>query len=177
MRYSIVTAGAEYWLRPEVLLSATAFRRWTAGMTVADFRNLLAFLEALPAPAPSLERNLDARGLGVDRSAVVGIHLHRSVDVVVSILAVHKAGGAYLPLDPAYPGDRLAYMVEDSGIKALLADGEIAAVAPVPKPLQKPHPPLFQPFASSEQSIRWCAREGVTAIPCAPATRRRSDQS
>jgi probable F420-dependent oxidoreductase len=33
-----------------------------------------------------------------------------------------------------------------------------------PKPLQKPHPPIFQPFASSETSIRWCAREGVTAI-------------
>ena len=34
----------------------------------------------------------------------------------------------------------------------------------VPKPLQKPHPPIFQPFASSENTIRWCAREGVTAI-------------
>ena len=33
-----------------------------------------------------------------------------------------------------------------------------------PKPLQKPHPPIFQPFASSENTIRWCAREGVTAI-------------
>jgi alkanesulfonate monooxygenase SsuD/methylene tetrahydromethanopterin reductase-like flavin-dependent oxidoreductase (luciferase family) len=34
----------------------------------------------------------------------------------------------------------------------------------VPKPVQKPHPPLFQPFASSEKSIRWCAEEGITAI-------------
>ena len=33
-----------------------------------------------------------------------------------------------------------------------------------PKPVQKPHPPLFQPFASSENSIRWCAQEGVTAV-------------
>ena len=39
-----------------------------------------------------------------------------------------------------------------------------AQVGVVPKPLQKPHPPLFQPFASSENTIRWCAREGVTAI-------------
>ena len=38
------------------------------------------------------------------------------------------------------------------------------SVGVVPKPLQKPHPPIFQPFASSENSIRWCAREGVTAI-------------
>ncbi len=43
-------------------------------------------------------------------------------------------------------------------------DGVVRAVSVVPKPLQKPHPPLFQPFASSERSIRWCAEEGVTAI-------------
>jgi alkanesulfonate monooxygenase SsuD/methylene tetrahydromethanopterin reductase-like flavin-dependent oxidoreductase (luciferase family) len=43
-------------------------------------------------------------------------------------------------------------------------DGVVRAVSVVPKPLQKPHPPLFQPFASSERSIRWCAQEGVTAV-------------
>ncbi|HET6471498.1 MAG TPA: LLM class flavin-dependent oxidoreductase [Pseudomonadales bacterium] len=42
--------------------------------------------------------------------------------------------------------------------------GVLTSVGVVPKPLQKPHPPIFQPFASSENSIRWCAREGVTAI-------------
>jgi len=42
--------------------------------------------------------------------------------------------------------------------------GLVRAVGVVPKPVQKPHPPIFQPFASSENSIRWCAREGVTAI-------------
>jgi alkanesulfonate monooxygenase SsuD/methylene tetrahydromethanopterin reductase-like flavin-dependent oxidoreductase (luciferase family) len=45
-----------------------------------------------------------------------------------------------------------------------VTDGVVRAVSVVPKPLQKPHPPLFQPFASSERSIRWCAQEGVTAI-------------
>lgn len=43
-------------------------------------------------------------------------------------------------------------------------NGVIKSVGVVPKPLQKPHPPIFQPFASSENSIRWCAKEGVTAI-------------
>jgi len=43
-------------------------------------------------------------------------------------------------------------------------NGVLTSVGVVPKPLQKPHPPIFQPFASSENSIRWCAREGVTAI-------------
>ncbi|MDP9235899.1 MAG: LLM class flavin-dependent oxidoreductase [Chloroflexota bacterium] len=46
--------------------------------------------------------------------------------------------------------------VDDSGI--------VREIGVVPKPLQKPHPPIFQPFASSENTIRWCAREGVTAI-------------
>ncbi len=43
-------------------------------------------------------------------------------------------------------------------------DGVLRQVGVVPKPVQKPHPPIFQPFASSEASIRWCAREDVTAI-------------
>ncbi len=47
-----------------------------------------------------------------------------------------------------------------AGIEA----GVVKQVGVVPKPLQRPHPPVFQPFASSERSIRWCAEEGVTAI-------------
>ena len=43
-------------------------------------------------------------------------------------------------------------------------NGIVKAVSVVPKPLQKPHPPVFQPFASSERSIRWCATEDVTAV-------------
>src|SRR5215468_12577864 len=45
-----------------------------------------------------------------------------------------------------------------------VTDGVVRAVGVVPKPLQRPHPPIFQPFASSERSIRWCAAEGVTAV-------------
>jgi len=50
----------------------------------------------------------------------------------------------------------------------------VRSVGVVPKPVQKPHPPIFQPFASSERSIRWCAQESVTAIlpPLHPATER-----
>jgi len=43
-------------------------------------------------------------------------------------------------------------------------DGVVRAIGVVPKPLQRPHPPIFQPFASSERSIRWCAEEGITAV-------------
>ncbi len=46
-----------------------------------------------------------------------------------------------------------------------IGEGDIVRqIGVVPKPLQKPHPPLFQPFASSENTIRWCSREHVTAI-------------
>jgi alkanesulfonate monooxygenase SsuD/methylene tetrahydromethanopterin reductase-like flavin-dependent oxidoreductase (luciferase family) len=43
-------------------------------------------------------------------------------------------------------------------------NGIVQSISVVPKPVQKPHPPIFQPFASSERSIRWCAEENVTAI-------------
>jgi alkanesulfonate monooxygenase SsuD/methylene tetrahydromethanopterin reductase-like flavin-dependent oxidoreductase (luciferase family) len=43
-------------------------------------------------------------------------------------------------------------------------DGIVREIGVVPKPLQRPHPPLFQPFASSERSIRWCAEQGITAV-------------
>jgi alkanesulfonate monooxygenase SsuD/methylene tetrahydromethanopterin reductase-like flavin-dependent oxidoreductase (luciferase family) len=54
-------------------------------------------------------------------------------------------------------------------------DGILKQVAVVPKPVQKPHPPVFQPFASSEASIRWCAQEDVTAVlpPLHPKLERR----
>jgi amino acid adenylation domain-containing protein len=61
----------------------------------------------------------------------VGIYLERSLALPVALLAVWKAGGAYLPLDPAYPRDRLSYMLEDSGAPVLLTEeGLLAAVPP-----------------------------------------------
>ncbi len=48
--------------------------------------------------------------------------------------------------------------------KGVDEDGILRQIGVVPKPLQKPHPPIFQPFASSEGTIRWCAREGITAV-------------
>ena len=48
--------------------------------------------------------------------------------------------------------------------KGLAEDGTLTGIGVVPKPLQKPHPPIFQPFATSERSMRWCADEGIVAI-------------
>jgi natural product biosynthesis luciferase-like monooxygenase protein len=66
------------------------------------------------------------RGVGVGRGDRVGIALPRGIDMVVGVLATLDCGAAYVPLDPTYPEDRLEFMVDDAGIKALLAEGETA---------------------------------------------------
>ncbi|WP_406353992.1 amino acid adenylation domain-containing protein [Streptomyces sp. NBC_00658] len=60
------------------------------------------------------------RALGVGPDTVVGVHLERSPELMVALLAVLKAGGAYLPLDPGYPAGRLEFMLTDSGAPVLL---------------------------------------------------------
>jgi natural product biosynthesis luciferase-like monooxygenase protein len=68
---------------------------------------------------------LRARGAGPGQ--VVGVCLDRSVDLIIALLAVLRSGAAYLPLDPAYPQDRLAYMVADSGAQLVIAKTEMAS--------------------------------------------------
>ncbi|HWN44802.1 MAG TPA: non-ribosomal peptide synthetase, partial [Thermoanaerobaculia bacterium] len=59
--------------------------------------------------------------LGVKPGALVGVCLERSAELIVSLLAVVKAGGAYLPLDPAYPAERLRWMLADSGTRVVIS--------------------------------------------------------
>lgn len=73
----------------------------------------------------SLARYLLAQGIG--SCSLVGVCLGRSFDLVVAFLAVLKSGAAYLPLDPAYPPDRLAFMIEDSGTRLVLTSASLAA--------------------------------------------------
>ncbi|WP_245208992.1 amino acid adenylation domain-containing protein, partial [Ralstonia solanacearum] len=60
-------------------------------------------------------------GLGVGPDARVGLCAERSVELVTGLLGILKAGGGYVPLDPSYPSERLAYMLEDSAPVAVLA--------------------------------------------------------
>jgi amino acid adenylation domain-containing protein len=78
----------------------------------------------LDSRAAGLARRL--RALGVERESVVGISLPREPAFVVALLAVLKAGAAYLPLDPAYPQDRLLYMVDDVGAKVVIGGASFA---------------------------------------------------
>ncbi len=68
--------------------------------------------------ANQLAHYLRRRGVGPD--VLVGICVERSVEMVVGLLGILKAGGAYMPLDPAYPKDRLAFMLEDARVPVLL---------------------------------------------------------
>jgi natural product biosynthesis luciferase-like monooxygenase protein len=92
------------------------------------FREQRLSYRALNERANRLARRL--RGMGVGPDALVGIHVHRSIEMMVGLLGVLKAGGAYVPLDPDYPTERLAWMVEDSGIQVLLTETSLAGSLP-----------------------------------------------
>ncbi|GAA0290740.1 hypothetical protein GCM10010302_31620 [Streptomyces polychromogenes] len=92
----------------------------------------------LDARAERLARALRARGAGAEK--IVAVALHRSTEMVVSLLAVLKAGAAYLPVDPSLPADRIAYLLSDAGPVLLLADDAVAATLPVPADLPRLDP-------------------------------------
>src|SRR5713226_9093371 len=70
-------------------------------------------------------------GWGVGAETVVGLCLDRGVDMVVAVLAVWQAGGAYLPLDPEYPPERLAFMLADSQVAVLAGTAAVVGGLPV----------------------------------------------
>ncbi|MBI6946015.1 non-ribosomal peptide synthase/polyketide synthase [Pseudomonas koreensis] len=101
------------------LFEAQVARSPQATAMVAD-EQPLTYAE-LNARANQLARHL--RELGVGPDSRVAICVERGLDMVVGLLAILKAGGGYVPLDPAYPLERLAYMLEDSAPLAVLVQG------------------------------------------------------
>ncbi|WP_203854840.1 non-ribosomal peptide synthetase, partial [Dactylosporangium siamense] len=87
------------------------------------------------------------RAAGVGAESVVGICVERGIDMVVAALAVWRAGGAYLPLDPQHPADRRAYMLADSGAAALISDGPADTDVLVVAPGDATAPPVPEPAA------------------------------
>ena len=90
----------------------------------------------LNSRANQLAHYLRKRGVGPDTP--VGICLHSSPEMMVALLAVLKAGAACLPLDPKYPQERLAYMVEDSQARVLIADARSAQQFPAAEVISLP---------------------------------------
>ncbi|MEU0370274.1 amino acid adenylation domain-containing protein [Streptomyces sp. NPDC006283] len=82
----------------------------------------------LNAAANRLARLLAARGVG--HEDIVGVAVPRTPELVVSLLAVMKAGAAYLPLDADHPQDRIAYMLEDAGARTVITTRELSDALP-----------------------------------------------
>ena len=82
--------------------------------TTLTYRELDVRVDALAARLASA---------GARRGALVGVHVERSHELVIAVLAVHRAGAAYLPLDPEYPSERLDLMLGDSGATLVVTRG------------------------------------------------------
>jgi non-ribosomal peptide synthetase component F len=70
--------------------------------------------------------------MGVGPDTAVGVYLDSSIDTMITALAILKAGGAYLLLDPAHPGDRLAFMLEDSNASVVVTTKRLIDLQPLP---------------------------------------------
>jgi amino acid adenylation domain-containing protein len=108
-------------------ISAQARRRPGAPALTCDGRTL-SYGE-LERRSNLLAWRLRDQGVGPD--TLVGLSAERSPELVIGMLAILKAGGGYLPLDPGYPAERLLYMQEDSGIRLLVSQAGSDAGLPV----------------------------------------------
>ncbi|MFC9502551.1 amino acid adenylation domain-containing protein [Streptomyces sp. NPDC057002] len=123
----------------------------------------------LDARAERLACLLAERGAGPERT--VGIALPRTADLVVALVAVLKTGAAYVPLDPSYPRERLAYIIGDTDPTVVLATTDTASALPDDIPLLLPtgvdEPPAGRPVPrrDPEQTAYVIYTSGSTGRP------------
>lgn len=101
----------------------------------------------LDARAERLAEHLRSRDVGPE--VKVGLFLDRTPQLVVAILAVLKAGGAYVPIDPAYPAERIAFVIVDAGLGAIVTEQALLRRLPSPATrlvcVDEPLPPASSP--------------------------------
>ncbi len=120
----------------------------------AGVAHRLSYAE-LDVQAEAIAAQLRARGCGP--GTMVGLFLHRKPQMLAAMLGAWKAGAAYVPLDPSYPAERIAWMIEDSAMPVVLADAELIAELP-----SGPHAVLSIDDALSPSASR-IARDEVGA--------------
>ncbi len=131
------------------------------------FEDVVLSYRELDTRAEALARVL--RRTGVRPESIVAVCAERSPELVTAILAVVKAGGAYLPLDPEYPADRLRFMLEDAAPVALLVHGTAAAAISSAVPPTMPVIRLDQPESRPESRPTDDTATEVTATDEQPA--------
>ncbi len=71
------------------------------------------------------------RRLGVGPEVMVGVYIERGVEIVVAIMGILKAGGGFVPIDPSYPQERIAYMLEDAGLAVVVSEERLVEGLPI----------------------------------------------
>ncbi|XVQ85649.1 non-ribosomal peptide synthase/polyketide synthase [Microbispora siamensis] len=126
---------AETWNATSAAVGAATFPRLFAERVARAPEAVAVVFEDTELTYAELDRRsarLAGRlaGLGVGPERVVAVALPRSAELVVALLAVLRAGGAYVPVDPSYPADRIAYMLADSRPMLLITDDATGARLP-----------------------------------------------
>ncbi|MCF3102091.1 amino acid adenylation domain-containing protein [Streptomyces roseoverticillatus] len=110
------------------LIFPATVRSSPAGTVPLPHSDTVVSYAELNARANRLGRELVRRGIGPEQ--IVALLLPRSSELLVAILAVLKAGAAYLPLDPEYPAERISFILEDAGAALMLTMSTVGAGAP-----------------------------------------------
>src|SRR5437867_4118682 len=106
--------------------------RRTPDLVAVVFEQQRLTYRELDRRADRLGRRL--RGLGVGPETLVGLFVERSLEMVVGILGILKAGAAYVPIDPANPQERIAFVLTDANVTVLLTQRSLLAGLPSDSP-------------------------------------------
>lgn len=116
--YSFNSSNGDYPLHMTIIdLFEEQVSRTPENIAIRHNHRVLTYRE-LNEQANQLARVLVNKGIGTEE--IVGLLTVHSIETVIGILAILKAGGSYLPIDPSFPKDRIKYMLQDSGAKLLL---------------------------------------------------------
>jgi amino acid adenylation domain-containing protein len=120
--------GSEYSRNESIHHLIESQAQHTPDSVAIEFVNQMLSYAQLNSRANQLAHYLQKCGVSVESR--VGLYLERSPEMLVAILGVLKAGAAYVPLDPAYPKDRIAFIVEDSQLQLLLTQQRLVEQLP-----------------------------------------------
>ncbi|MFV3415782.1 non-ribosomal peptide synthase/polyketide synthase [Pseudomonas nitroreducens] len=132
--WSIAVAGEAPAFEALSETIAAQARRHPAKVALIDAQREVNYAE-LEDRSNRLAQRLIQRGIAPERR--VAVALPRGVDIPLALLAVMKAGGAYLPLDVDYPEERLAWLMQDAGVDLLLTNAELAERLPLPEGVER----------------------------------------